>query len=283
MIGFSGGSTAFFPVFGWPLFPYGTYFVAIYTFIVAYAIIQYRFLDIRTVIHKPLVWFAMSSIILLPLGTVLFLTKDHFASMSKIQFSIFISLVVAFLIPYTKFIQPRIDHLFQRRKYDKQKILQGMVQELAALKDLSGLINKIVTTIQEALYVSKTTLVLWDDKALCFKAVTGELIGGIKSFNSDNPFLSWMKERDQVIDLIEIELNPDYAPIRKAATDYFKQFDAKIALPLIHDNKLIGLVNLGEKDNLKPFSDLDLDFLSNLRAEASIALSNSLLYDDVSK
>ncbi|HLG21401.1 MAG TPA: ATP-binding protein, partial [Candidatus Manganitrophaceae bacterium] len=88
---------------------------------------------------------------------------------------------------------------------------------------------------------------------------------------------------DRLVELEEIELEPEHEPIRRFAKPYFKRFDAKIALPLIHDGKLIGLVNLGEKVNLKSFTELDIDFLSNLRAEASIALSNSLLYDDVSK
>jgi signal transduction histidine kinase len=164
-----------------------------------------------------------------------------------------------------------------------QKILQGMVKELAALKNLDSLISKIAGTIEEALYVSKISLVLWSDKEQRFKAVKGETTAGEEVITPDDPFLSWMKEEDRVIESEEIELDPKFESIRPFAQSYFKNFDARIALPLMHDGKLIGLINLGEKANLKSFSSMDLDFLSNLRAEASIALSNSLLYDDVSK
>lgn len=63
-----------------------------------------------------------------------------------------------------------------------------------------------------------------------------------------------MKEQDRVIEADEIELDPKYEPIRPWAQSYFKPFRSKIALPLIHDGKLIGIVNIGEKIilNLSP-------------------------------
>jgi signal transduction histidine kinase len=263
--------------------PLDDYLLLLYFVIFAYAVVKYRAMDISTVIHKTIMWFVTSSLIIFPVTAIFYFGQSWIVRLSNLRLSLLVAILFASAIPYIKVVQPRIDHLFQRRKYDMQKILQGMVQELAALKDLNGLINKIADTIQEALYVSKTTLVLWDDKTLSFKMLKGEIPGGITFLTQEDTFLSWLKEQDQVIEWDEIELDPKSERIRPAAEHYFKKFEAKIALPLTHDNKLIGLVNLGEKDNLKPFYKMDLDFLSNLRAEASIALSNSLLYDDVSK
>ncbi|MBI3604725.1 MAG: response regulator [Nitrospirae bacterium] len=159
-----------------------------------------------------------------------------------------------------------------------QKILQGMVKELAALKNLDRLIEKIAATIKEALYVSKITLILWSDKNQNYKVVgTDEIL------SLNDPCLACMKEHDSVIEREEVEFNPQFENVRSLARSYFQKFNAKVAIPLIHDGNLIGIINLGEKDNLKPFSKMDIDFLSNLRTEASIALSNSLLYDDVNK
>jgi signal transduction histidine kinase len=279
-VGFIGGTTAFFPVFDWPIFPFGMYFVALYTLIIGFAIIRYRLMDIQTVIHKTFLWVVTSSLIIVPVGTIFYATKNWIDQLSNIQLSIFVSTLFALTIPYFKFIQPRIDHLFQRRKYDMQKILQGMVKELATLKNLDRLIEKIAATIKEALYVSKITLILWDDKSQSFKGI-GPTEKDI--VNIEHPFFKWMKEQDQVIEIEEIELNPKYKSVRHLARSYFQKFNAKVVLPLIHDGKLVGIINLGEKDNLKSFSKMDIDFLSNLRTGASIALSNSLLYDNVHK
>lgn len=279
-IGFSGGTTCFLPVFGIDLYPVLNFTVFLYPMIMTYAIIRHRLMDIRTAIHKTAMWLALSSMITLPVAVFFFVGHSWLKDLTPSQLSLLAVGLVLLLIPYSRFIQPRVDHLFQRRQYNMQKILQGMVRELAALKDINGLIGKIASTIQEALYVSKITLFLWDDKEQQFKAETQT---AEEPITADHPFLSWMKEQDRVIEWDEIEMDPKFESIRTFAISYFRKFDAKIALPLIHDGALIGLVNLGDKDNLKPFSEMDIEFLSALRAEASIALSNSLLYDDVSK
>lgn len=262
--------------------PHDLFLIAFPT-LIAYAIIRHRLMDIRTAIHKTAMWLALSSTIALPVAVFFFIAHSWLKDLTAPQLSFLAAALVLLLIPYGRFIQPRVDHLFQRRQYNMQEILKGMVHELAALKDLDGLIGKIASTIQEALYVSKITLFLWDDKEQQFKAVKGMAAEGEAPITPDHPFLSWMKEQDRVIEWDEIEMDPKHESIRAFAMSYFKKFDAKIALPLTHDGKLIGLINLGDKDNLKPFSEMDVEFLSTLRAEASIALSNSLLYDDVSK
>lgn len=268
--------------FGIEPIPHDIFLVAFPT-LIGYAIIRHRLMDIRTAIHKTAMWLALSSTIAIPVAVFIFLSHSWLKDFTPIQLSSFAAALLLLLIPYGRFIQPRVDHLFQRRQYNMQKILQGMVRELAALKDLDGLIGKIASTIQEALYLSKIALFLWDDKEQQFKAVrrmTGE---GEESVSPDHPFLSWMKEQDCVIEWDEIDMDPKFESIRVFAKSYFKRSDATIVLPLTHDGKLIGLINLGDKDNLKPFTEMDLEFLSTLRAEASIALSNSILYDDVSK
>ena len=49
-IGFIGGSTSFLPVFDIELFPFGNYFIALYAFIITYAIVNHRLMDINIVL-----------------------------------------------------------------------------------------------------------------------------------------------------------------------------------------------------------------------------------------
>jgi len=76
-------------------------------------------------------------------------------------------------------------------------------------------------------------------------------------------------------------MDPRYEPVRHQAEEYFRQLDAVLCLPLVLNEKLIGLINLGRKTNLKRFSIHDYQFLSHLKNQATIALSNSLVYGRV--
>ncbi|MBI3597304.1 MAG: response regulator [Nitrospirae bacterium] len=186
-------------------------------------------------------------------------------------------------MPYLRIVQPRIDHLFQRRKHDLQKILQDFIHEIAALKGLNELVNKLQTTIASVLYPEHTSIILFDVKSEGLKPF--HVSGLPETFSADrhNSFLKWLERTNELAELDLIEADPRYSAVKENAKQYFNDVQGKLVVPLTHDRKLLGVINLGQKKNLKPYTGLDLDFLSHLKVEASIAFSNSLLYDDVSK
>lgn len=55
-IGFGGGTTNFFQIFGWNFYPWGNFGVSVYTILIGYTILQHKFLDITFVLRKGLVY-----------------------------------------------------------------------------------------------------------------------------------------------------------------------------------------------------------------------------------
>lgn len=47
VLSFSGGLTSFFPVYGIDIYPYGNLLTSLYSIVITYAIIKYRFLDMK--------------------------------------------------------------------------------------------------------------------------------------------------------------------------------------------------------------------------------------------
>src|SRR5262249_58579194 len=45
-VGFIGGSTTFFPAYGFSMFPYGGYAVPVYILVISYGIFRYQIMDI---------------------------------------------------------------------------------------------------------------------------------------------------------------------------------------------------------------------------------------------
>jgi two-component system, NtrC family, sensor kinase len=65
-LGFLGGSTAFFPVFNWPIFPYGMYLVAIYIALIGYSIVRYHLMNITVVVNRSLAYALLLALIIIP-------------------------------------------------------------------------------------------------------------------------------------------------------------------------------------------------------------------------
>ncbi len=286
LFGYVGGCGNFLLVFNISiplLIPYGTYAVPIYVAATGYAIVRYRFLDISTVIHKTAMWAAMSSLVVVPVAGLFYVVHRWIQDLSPVQLSFAVGAVALLLIPYVKVIQPWIDHLFQRRKHDLQKILQDFIHEIAVLKGLDELVNKLQTTISSVLYPETSSIILFDVKSDVLKPFRVSGLPGTFSTEHHGGFLKWLERINTLVELDLVDVDPRFAEIKGPAKQYFNVVRGRLVLPLTHDGKLQGVINLGQKQNLKPYTALELDFLSNLKVEASIAFSNSLLYDDVSK
>ncbi|MEW6325563.1 MAG: ATP-binding protein, partial [Nitrospirota bacterium] len=157
-------------------------------------------------------------------------------------------------------------------------------------KSIPELAEKLVTTIRTVLYAEPTTLLLWNNKEQRYVAA----VGGSAELKIDgaDPWLRWLKGQERVVELAELahastdkQLTgaSDEGKLRLAevAKVYASRTDAVLCLPLHREGELVGVVNIGPKQNLKRFAPAEREFLETLRVEASIALTNSLLYDEV--
>ena len=67
VVGFSGGSTSFLPVFEIDLYPILNFTVPLYPILMSYAIVRYRLMDISVVINKGVAYTALLGAIVLPI------------------------------------------------------------------------------------------------------------------------------------------------------------------------------------------------------------------------
>ncbi len=279
LVGYMGGSANFLYVFdinvpiAIPIF--GTYAIPLYVGITAYTIIKHHLMDIRTVIHKTAMWTVTSALYVIPIGLVLFATKPQIDKLPLWLFLLMIAGLFLLNIPYMRIVQPKIDQLFQRRLYDLRGVLDRFMRDVAIVKSIPDLSEKLVGTIRTVLYAEPTTLLLWQPKEQRYAAADGS--GGIEG---DDAWLVWLKGREQTVELAEVMSGSDQAAA-EAARAYAARTNALFCLPLHRDGQLIGVVNIGPKQNLRSYSQPEREFLETLRAEVSIALTNSLLYDEV--
>ena len=279
--GFLGGWTTYLMTFDIPIFPWGVPLVALYPPLLSYAIIRYRLINIQTVIHKTLLWAALSSLVLVPLYLILKLSRPWLETLPTWGVSVFSLGLFYLMTVYYQTIQPKIDHLFQRRKYNLQQVLDQLLERMAVLGDLRELSRQVLHTLVETLYAKQATLLLGDEKSQNYHPLetAGEASGVV--LPADDPLIEWVRHHPGTIEADVVEQEPAYAEIKEAARSFFTRTGSVVCVPLSTGHEFIGLIHLGEKTNLKSYTDLDLKFLDKLRVEAAIALSNATLYDRV--
>jgi len=272
----SVASLDFLPkLFYLPIYPVGYIFVFLWIVVVAYSIAKYKVMDIETVIHKTLMWAAVSSLVLLPLALGFYFFRGWLFSLSPEVFSIVGLTLTLAVMYYAKTIQPWIDHVFQRRKYDLERELIKFNDNLVYLKGLFELVQYIAQTVRDLLYVGDVQIFLKsEEKKSLVRVDPGAAEQDDLALN--DPFVRWMENTDDIAQMEYVDLDPRFEKVKREARAFREKRGVKVSVPLILNGELIGLIALGPKMNLKPFRFAELEFLSDLRRAAAIAFSNSL-------
>ena len=266
-----------------PLYPFGFIPSFILSSMVAYSVIKHEAFDIETVIHKTILWALSFTIITIP---IFLFYRWVFPVMKDSAFLQAVFGIMSFIVfaLYLRLIQPKIDHIFQRRKADIDEISNRFTEDLVHLKGLDNLIRYIEATITNTIYSQWTDIFIYDENEGQYVAANrNRLENRPVAFDEGNNFLEWLKEHNQIVYREFVDIDPVYAPIKQAAKDYFDLSEATVAIPLILNEQLLGIVNLDKKANLRRYSGLDFHFLRILKNQSAIAISNSLIYQNIER
>lgn len=250
--------------------------------IVGYSVIRYKLMDIETVVHKTIGWAFTTMTLIVPFVVLLYLTRPWHMSLSSIgEFSYFGSLSLLFLF-FVRTFQPRVDHFFQRRRYNLEEISSKFIDDVVHLRGINQLIKRIEETISKTLYSQWVDIFIYDEKDKIYTLANKRSRGGtVIKLEEKDLFLDWLARNNTIVYREFIEIDPAYTQIKEAAANYFNVTGPTVVVPLVLGEKLLGVLNLSKKANLRRYSALDFHFLTTLRNQAAVAISNSLLYKNI--
>ncbi len=158
--------------------------------------------------------------------------------------------------------------------------LRKIDEAIAAIKDLRLVLDVVVDQVISRLSVDAGFIYLWDSHALVLKHVSGR---GIK--NNGNQ-ISHIKPRQGLIEdavlkgeLINI---PNLAEAKAEIRPELHAEDAiaYFVVPLMAKGIVVGILEVFHRSVLEPDSEW-LDFLETLAGQASIAIENATLFNDL--
>lgn len=275
------GSLDYIPNFI-PIYTIGGNSVVIFSTIVAYAIVNYKLMDIETILHKTLLWVLSFSLIAIPIYFLYRWFLPYAQESSFLQFGFWL---VSFLVLtlYLRLVQPKIDHFFQRRRVNLEEATSRFTEDLIHLKGLNQLIERIEDTIKDSLYPQRITIYIYDEYEKKYQSANTSFESKVTAIDYEEQFLLWLEKNNLIAYREYIEIDPLYAEIKEEAKKYFNLTEALVVVPLVLNEHLLGVINLSKKANLKRYKSEDFHFLTILRNQASIAISNSLLYENIEK
>ncbi len=290
IIGFSGGSTNYLLVFDiMHIPPVGNYFITLYLFILSYAIIKHRLMDINIVLKKGTTYILLSILLFIPSSILILLGQKLFYEKINYLFTMMMVLVLFLVAILFHRIKPgterAVDQLLFKDRYNYRETLGKFSKVLVNILDLQSLGKRVIDTITQTMGVERASLFLLNDEK-----------GGYDLFESKNinlsalpltlakaaPLPSYLQKMKEIIVKEELAKGAHLQELKRVI-EQMGMLEAEVSIPLISKGRLVGIINLSHKFNKDVYYQEDIDLLSALANQASIAIENARLYEDLKK
>ena len=290
VIGFVSASTSFFPLIDLKTPPIAAHLSTIYVFIISYAIVKYRLMAITVVIKKSVTYFFLIILFFVPCFLIVLLSE-------KVSFDVFsysFSLILFLLFVFAAFVFPRVKVLLDRKgreiffkdEVTNENVFYNLSKTVTQVLEIDDLLEYIVDIIIKTIAVKKVSILVLDSDESKYEIRASHGFNGeIKNLllRKDDFLSRWMEEKNEVVIREEVEEEISYDSRMNLINTKMMELDSEVSLPLIHDNRLVGVINLDKKENGGVYSYREFEMLKALANQASVAIENARLYDMLRK
>ncbi len=240
------------------------------TAIIAFLISKYQFLDIAVIIKKSLVYSTASAIVVGIYVSVIFAFQQWFQisrygnAASLFLMATFGVLIAIVFEPLRSVIQRFVDKRFFKTHYDYRESIKEFSRMVVTILDLDKLLHKTAETIRQTLQLDQVVVFLKDPETGEFGVAA--FIGGDESiianwsYAEESELVKALKAAEQSV-ILDREHGADH-----------------VVMSLTIDNEIRGFLILGEKLSGDVYTPNDIDLLSTLADQLSIAVENAQLY-----
>jgi len=256
----------------------------------SYAVLRYRLFDIRIVISKVIIYLTSFTIVINVGVLIVFLNNQLKNPLPFNVIAPFIGVVSVLLAQLIRSYEKIGARYLYPTFYNTQIAIKELEEKITQSLELGVLCSLLLNTLKNTLKLEKIGIIA--KKAGEEEYVLKE---GVKFkekelilFTKDNFLLSYLEKRKKPLIREELALfvkrvkgerKKDFQVLQQK----MERIGVSICLPLIFEKKVIGIIILGEKTSKDVFTSQDIELLSALSYQASVALKNATLYSELSE
>lgn len=260
---------------------------------VSYALLRHRFFDIKFIVQQFVTYLITASFT--TVFFILFALAYTSFTNARIEFSSWVLIImVSIAIPlifdqfriWSKYIAGKY---FFQSLYDYQKTLINLSKSLSNYIEMPKLVDLIIDTLMNTMLLDRVAVLVRNPRDTHYKVQ--KTIG----FNEENgillvkdSFLTEYLERNlQMIALDEVKRLYKESRYQfekegfKDIADQMEQIEACLIVPVINNKRMISLIVLGNKKSGDSYTLQDINLLTMVVSQASIAIENARLYKEV--
>ncbi len=291
VIAYLGGMTSFPLWYGIDIPPNGTILITVYTSVVAYTLLRYRLLDLGTAVERGITNSLLLALVAFPAFPVLLLGQKLYFGHINIAYS-FVELGVLLILVFGATSLKDDAKIFITKslfaeRFNRHETVVQFSKSLVSILELKDLTSTIVESICPALGLQWGVLYLGSSGSQDYRPVSsfGKSTTGLPvlPLNQTPTLAELWRQGTSCFVIHELERFTENFE-SQAVVAQLTLIGAEVCLPLVNKNRLLGFCVFGP--NTKSgggYTTQDLELLATLSQEASVALDNALLYEELKR
>ncbi|MGZ5499240.1 MAG: ATP-binding protein, partial [Candidatus Aminicenantales bacterium] len=252
--------------------------MALIPLVFSYSISRYRLVDIEVFLKKA----ATLTFSFFVIAVLYFFvsSRTRLFSENRLNAVVFGALAIVLgatlFTPLKRMFQTLLDRAIYKRSYEYRKTLLSITRDLSRERDLGKLAQSLLEAIANALNLKQLALFLADENdrhSFQVLKAKGEEAGPAARVVVDDWLAGALRDRDWLGFISASESEPARAAMEKlSAAGYYH------VLPLRVEDKVVGGLVMGKKQDGSFFSREDWELLTTISGPAALALENADLY-----
>jgi signal transduction histidine kinase len=268
------------------VYPVGIPANMIFALMLGTSIVRYRLFAVAVAVKKTAVYAVVGTVITAVLGLATKVVEDYFHLKEASALWLIVpvgGVITVLLSPLGQGLDDRIQRLMFSKRRGCYETLLSLSKRMSLILNFNELVDSLVQGLVRGIPATHATLMIHDPATGAFRSYREDTAldegSALESLRADSPVVQWLSTTDGLLVKEEVKLNPRIERYFETTEGELEAINAAIIVPLKVENKLNGILLLGEKLSGEIYDSQELDMLSLLATQAAISLENARLYE----
>ena len=265
------------------------FFVVFFPASIAYSIVRHNLFEADTIIRRTVGYAVVTAVVVAAYVLVSVSFNVFFGGYRVAQsraFPLVFTLAIILIFnPLRNRIQSLVDRVFFRKEYDYAAVVDKIGGAITSLLDLGEILNRLVRTFTEDMFIDTSSVMLLSATGAEYEVCLsdGERKEKVERvvLKRDEPLIQIVEREKRELTKYDVVEDPRYKEICQQCIKDFEMLEASLMVPLVFQDEVIGLLNVGNKKSGKSYNTEDVNLLRMLAKQGAVAIKNARLADQM--
>jgi hypothetical protein len=253
-----------------------------------YSVVTYSLMDIRSVVHKTVMYGIISTVIFVPIYAIMEAVNRNLFELGSLPMPLTAFAIVAVFILFSALIQPLIDRLFKRKQYQFEDLVDNFILETEKLRSHREIVEKSVEILVGSLYLNRAFYIHMNDQSrryeLFYHKSSSDREFTVTPLERSHSLVRWFVKNQEILLLDRIYTDEkSFSDVSDDLLAFFVENGVQLAMPIYHERRLSGLLCLGEKESLAGYHPDEIEKLGFFLRKSNDFISTALSHDKAMK